>query len=166
MRFRIEQRFGRSVVEVEDTLCDPGFIGAMAQLPKLGRPQLLDHEDTGDIVRMRVRYAFVGELSSAVRRVVDPERLTWVQEQTTDRRTHLSRFTILPDHYSALLRCTGRFAVTPDGDHAALRTADGQIEVSVPLVGGKVERAIVSGLEEHSVAESALFEEWVSSGSG
>ena len=162
MRFRIEQRFERSVDDVEAVLCDPAFIDSMAKLPKLGRPQLLEHTDDGGIVHMRIRYAFVGELSSAVRRVVDPARLTWVEDQTTDRRTHQSRFTILPDNYAALLRCDGRFTLTPDGDHGAVRTTDGDIEVSVPFVGGKVERAIVSGLEEHAEAEEDLVRDWFS----
>jgi hypothetical protein len=163
VQFRIEQQFGLPVEEVEDILCDPDFIDAMAQLPKLGRPQLLDRAESGDTVHMRVRYAFVGDLSSAVRRVVDPARLTWVQDETIDRRTHRSQFTILPDHYAGLLRCGGRFSLTPSGAGRALRTADGDIQVSVPLVGGKVERAIVSGMQEHAEAEAELVESWISS---
>ena len=163
MDFRIEQQFGLPVEEVEDILCDPDFIDAMAQLPKLGRPQLLDRDEHGETVHMRVRYAFVGELSSAVRRVVDPARLTWVQDETIDRRTHRSRFTILPDHYAGLLRCDGRFTLTAEGDGRTLRTADGHIQVTVPLVGGKVERAIVSGMREHADAEAELVESWISS---
>ena len=156
MRFRIEQPFSLPLADVENTLYDPGFIEAMAALPKLGRPQLLSHEDDGTTVRMRVRYAFVGELSAAVRRVVDPARLTWIQEVTGDRTTHRSAFTVHPDHYAGLLRCGGRFALVEEGTGACRRIADGQIEVSVPLVGGNVERAIVSGLEEHALAEAEL----------
>ena len=159
MRFRIEQRFDLPVERVEETLCDPAFIEAMGQLPKLGRPQLLSHEVDGETVRLQVRYAFVGQLSSAVRRVVDPSKLTWVQDETIDRRTHQSVFTILPDHYAGLLRCDGRFTLAADGDDACRRVADGEIGVSVPLVGGKVERAIVSGLEEHAAAEADLVHE-------
>jgi hypothetical protein len=162
VRFRIEQRFERPVEVVEPVLVDPDFVAAMAKLPKLGRPQLLDRTEDGDTVRMRVRYAFVGELSSAVRRVVDPARLTWVQDQTTDRRTHRTRFTILPDHYASLLRCDGESTLRTDGGTGSVRTTDGQIGVSVPLVGGKVERAIVSGLEEYAEAEEDLVRDWLS----
>ena len=160
MRFRIEQVFDLPVDVVEVALGDPRFVERMAELPKLGHPQLLTHEVHGDHVHQRVRYAFAGDLSPAVRRVVDPAKLTWVEESTTDRTTHTTDFVILPDHYAGLLRCRGTFELQPDGAAASRRVAEGQIVVSVPLVGGKVERAIVSGMEEHARAEVDLVREW------
>jgi len=159
VRFRIEQRFGLPLETVEDTLCDPAFIEHMAALPKLGQPHLLAHKVRGDRVDQQVRYAFVGDLSSAVRRVVDPAKLTWIEDSSTDRSTHRATFKILPDHYAGLLRCSGTFALTarPDGTS---RIAEGDMVVSVPLVGSKVERAIVSGLEEHAREEASLVETW------
>jgi hypothetical protein len=162
VEFRIRQCFGVDVDAVERALYDPAFIEAMGTLPKLGRPQVVAWEDQGDTLRTQVRYAFVGELSSAVRRVVDPARLTWIEDQTTDRRSHRSRFTILPDHYAGLLRCAGTFSLSPDGAGGSVRVADGRVQVSMPLVGGKVERAIASGLEEHAEFEAELVEKWAS----
>jgi uncharacterized protein YndB with AHSA1/START domain len=160
VRFRIEQRFRHDVERVEAALLDPAFLARMAELPKLGRPELLGREEDGTEVRMRVRYAFAGELSSAVRRVVDPARLTWVEESTTDRTTHQATFRIVPDHYGGMLRCQGTFALTPSAT-GSTRLAEGELRVSVPLVGGKVERAIVSGLEEHALAEASLVDAWL-----
>jgi len=160
VEFRIEQRFDLPVEVVEDILYQPGFIQRMAELPKLGRPQLLSREVEGDELHTRIRYAFAGELSSAVRRVVDPRRLTWVQEATTDRQTHRTDFRILPDHYAHLLHAQGTFTLRPSAT-GSLRTAEGEVRVSVPFVAGRVERAIVSGLEEHARGEVELVEGWV-----
>jgi hypothetical protein len=160
VRFRIEQRFGHDVDGVEAALLDPAFLTRMAELPKLGRPELLGREEDGTVVRMRVRYAFAGELSSAVRRVVDPARLTWVEESTTDRATHRATFRIVPDHYGGMLRCQGTFVLARSAT-GSTRVAEGELRVSVPLVGGKVERAIVSGLEEHAAAEASLVDAWL-----
>ena len=159
MHFRIEQRFGLALDRVEDTLCDPRFVEHMAELPKLGRPQLLHHQVDGDVVHLQVRYAFAGTLSRAVTRVVDPAKLTWIEDSTVDRAEHRTSFRILPDHYASLLRCEGTFQLTGDGA-ATTRLATGELSVSVPLVGGKVERAILSGLEEHAREEVALVEGW------
>ncbi len=135
-------------------LYDPGFIEVMAQLPKLGRPQIVSWDDQGDTLHTQVRYAFVGELSSAVRRVIDPARLTWIQDQTTDRRSHQAASSpSCPDHYPGLLRCGGTFSLTHDRSGGSVRLARGRIQVSMPIVGPKVERAIVSGLEEHAETE-------------
>ena len=159
MRFRIEQRFDLAVEAVEEALQDPGFVERMAGLPKLGHPQLVRREVDGPTVHTQVRYAFSGELSSAVRAVVEPARLTWIEDAVTDRRTHHTRFRILPDHYANLLRCAGTFTLSAV-DGGSMRLADGVIDVSVPLLGRKVERAIVSGLEDHAAAEVSLVQEW------
>ena len=161
MRFRIEQRFTSTVELVEDALCDPAFVECMASLPKLGQPRLLAHTVDGRKVRLQVRYAFAGELSGAVRRVVDPAKLTWVEQSTIDRSTHRTSFRIVPDHYPGLLRCEGTFTLTPVDEGSSMRVADGTITVNMPLVGSKVERAIVSGLEEHAAGEIELVQRWV-----
>lgn len=165
MHFRIEQRFALPLETVETGLHDPRFIEAMAQLPRLGRPQLISSERVPGEVHQQVRYAFAGELSGAVRAVVDPDLLTWVEDSTVDLETHESVFEILPDHYSSLLRCHGTFVLVADGPRSCSRVAEGEIKVSVPLVGSKVERAIVSGLDEHAQAEVGLLEAWVAGGS-
>ena len=164
MHFRIVQHFDVPLVSVETALCDPLFIARMAELPRLGRPELIGHAVTGHNVHLQVRYAFAGELSSSVRAVVDPQQLTWIEDSTTDLSTHRAVFRILPDHYASLLRCEGTFELADEGPHACVRVAEGEIKVSVPLVGGKVERAIVSGLEEHAEAEADLVEQWRASG--
>jgi hypothetical protein len=160
VRFRIEQEFNRPLDAVEDALCDPTFVQRLAGLPKIGRVELLLHEVIGTTVHQQVRYAFAGELSGAVRRVVDPARLTWVEDSTTDRTTHRSSFRILPDNYANLLHCEGTFSLTSDGGDTSHRVAEGDLKVNVPLVGGKVERAILTGLEEHAAAEVDVVNSW------
>jgi len=160
VEFRIEQRFDASAADVEQALLDPAFIEASAVLPKLGRSELLSQTAAGPVVHTRIRYAFTGELSGAVRRVVNPDRLTWIHDATTDTATHHTTFEIVPDHYRELLRATGTVDVTPAGD-GCLRRAAGTVSVSVPLVGARVERAVVSGLEEHAAAERDLLARWL-----
>ena len=161
MRFRIEQNFDAPLEDVEAAFVDPAFLEELGTLPKLGRPELVDQREDGDLVHQRVRYAFAGELSSAVTAVVDPDKLTWVEESTLDRRTHRTRFTIVPDHYKTRLSCDGEFVLEPTGT-GARRVATGELKVRFPLVGGKVERAIVSGLEEHAEREVDAMARWLS----
>lgn len=161
MRFTIEQRFPGSLPEVEDAFVDPRFLERLSALPKLGRPTLIRQESDGDLVRQWVQYRFTGEVNAAVRKVVDPARLTWVEESTLDRRSHRTTWRILPDHYDRLIRCSGSFALSEDGAGATRRVADAEIKVTVPLVGSKVERAIVSGLREHAAEEEQVMAAWL-----
>ena len=160
MHFRIEQQFPAPLEEVETAYVDPAFVERLGTLPKLGRPRLLEQRVDGDRVHQRVDYAFTGDLSGAVRRVVDPARLTWTEETTLDRTTHRTQWRIVPHHYGHLLRCSGWFQLEPAGD-GCRRVAEADIRVGVPLVGGKVEQAIVSGLREHAACEEAVMAEWL-----
>lgn len=164
MRFTIEQTFAGPLGTVEAALVDPAFLERLSTLPKLGRPTLVHRVEAGDLVHLWVKYAFTGEVNSAVRRVVDPARLTWVEESTLDRRTHRTTWRIVPDHYRNLLRAAGEFQLTPDPaapEERTVRTTDGDLKVSVPLVGGKVEQAIVSGLRDHAGLEEQVLDEWL-----
>ena len=160
MRFTIEQRFAEPLVRVEAALVDPAYLERLSALPKLGRPTLLERREDGEVVHQSVRYGFVGDLNAAVRRVVDPQRLTWVEEATIDRATHVTTWRIVPDHYGHLLRSHGTFRLEALGD-GTRRVAEGELKVSVPFVGGKVEQAIVSGLREHATLEQDVLQEWL-----
>lgn len=164
VHFVIDQLLPGPLRAVEDAFVDPAFLARLATLPKLGQPELLDRTDDGPLVHLRVHYQFVGEVSAAVRAVVDPARLGWVEESTLDRASHLTTWTIVPDHYGSLLRCTGTSTLADDDGGGVRRRAEGDIHVPVPLVGGRVERAIVSGLEEHAVLEAEVMAAHLASG--
>jgi hypothetical protein len=165
MRFSIEQVFPGPVERVEAALLDPAFLKSLASLPRLGAPELLDVTENGMTVHRRVRYRFTGDLSPAVTAVVDPAKLTWVEDATVDRSTHRTTFRILPDHYGSRLKCTGTFVLTEVAG-GVRRVLDADLRVSFPLVGGKVERAIVSGLREHAALEADALRDWMAQQGG
>ena len=160
MRFSVEQRFAAPLEAVEDALLDPAFVERLGELPKLGAPQLLDHVVEGHLVRQRVRYRFTGSLAPAVTAVVDPARLTWVEETSFDRRAHTGTHRIVPDHYAGRLRSS----YTTKLEHRpgrTVRTTEGELRVRFPLVAARVERAIVAGLTEHAQLEVEVLDRWL-----
>lgn len=160
MHFSFEQSLVGRVDDVLDALLDPAFIACLGDLPKLGAPAVLEQRREGDAVVQRVQHSFTGSLSPAVTRVIDPEKLTWISETTYDLAERCGTFRIIPDHYEGRLRCVGTYSFVP-GDGVTVRRAEGEVVVSVPLLGRIVERALVSGLEEHLRAEGDLLAEWV-----
>jgi hypothetical protein len=163
VRFELSQHLQAPLLVVEAAFVDPAFLRELAGLPKLGRPELLDQKEDGDRLRQRVRYAFVGDLSAAVRAAVDPARLTWIEDSTLDRKSHVTTFVILPDNYAKLLEAFGSISLaSDDSDRSTVRRFEGQVSVHVPIVGRKVEEAIVSGLREHAEAETVVLNRWVS----
>jgi DNA-binding transcriptional regulator YbjK len=160
MKFRIEQRILAPLAAVEAALLDRDFVAASAALPKLGAPELLELQRDGDRAHQRIRYRFTAQLSGAVTRVIDPDKLTWVDDARYDLTSHTSRHRILPDNYADRLQATYDVALEPLGD-STRRLVTGDLTVHVPLVGGRVERAIVDGLEEHANAEAELLGRWI-----
>jgi hypothetical protein len=160
MRFALEQTLPAEVDEVLAALLDPDLLRSMDGLPKLGAPHLLSQEHDGDVVVQRVRYAFTGDLSPAVTRVIDPKKLTWINETTYDLAARRATARILPDHYANKLRCSGTHTFTA-GAGTTVRRIDGDLAVSFPIVGRLVERAIVSGLDDHLRAEADLLATWL-----
>jgi hypothetical protein len=160
VKFRIEQRIPAPLAAVEAALLDRDFVAASADLPKLGAPELLELQRDGDRAHQRIRYRFTAQLSGAVTRVVDPDKLTWVDDARYDLTSHTSRHRILPDNYADRLKATYDVALEPLGN-STRRLVTGELTVHVPLVGGRVEHAIVDGLEEHANAEAELLGRWI-----
>jgi len=160
MRFEIVQELATTPGAVDGALVDPVFLVRMAELPKLGSADVVSQARDGDVVRQDVRYLFQAELSSAVTRVVDPKKLTWVERSVCDLAAHRTQCEIRPDNYGGML--SGRYdAVIVATDEGARRTLTGELKVKMPFVGGKVERAIVGGLEENAAAQTQLIQDFL-----
>ncbi len=160
MRFKLVQQFSGTVTDVEAAFLDPAVLQRVAAGSLVGRPELLEQVDDGDTVRQRVRYAFTGHLPPAARAVVDPARLSWVEESVLDRRTHQSPFEILPDHYPDRLECQGTVTLEEAGG-VTRRVTTGDLRVRVLFVARRVEQAIVSGLRDHAAAEQEVVQRWL-----
>ena len=158
MRFQIEQQIAGPVEAVARLYTEPRFYERLGELPKLGRPEVLERREDGSVVHLAVRFRFTGHLSPAVTKMVDPAKLSWVEESVHDLEGHTVTFHMQPDNYADRLRFEGSSRFEADGDDGTRRVAEGDVVVRVPLVGRAVEGAIVSGLREHLAAEVEVVE--------
>ncbi|MFL6204696.1 MAG: DUF2505 family protein [Acidimicrobiales bacterium] len=158
MRFTIEQRFDADVDAVARAYADPGLYATFVGMRKLSQPEVLRHDVSGDVVELDVRYRFSGDLSPAVRAVIDPDRLSWVERSIHHLAQRRTEFTMLPDHYRDRFRCQGTYRFEDVGGSACARHGDADLKVKALLVAHAVESAIVSGLEEHLDDEVPIVE--------
>ncbi len=165
VHFELVQDLQAGLPAVEAAYLNDDFLAELGRLPKLGSPVFLDRRQEGGKVRQRVRYAFVGQLSSAVTAVVDPKRLTWVDDALLDPATHTTTFRILPDHYAGLLRGSRAPSPSRPAGTGTTRRTEGELKVRVPFVAGKVETAIISGLRDYAAVESEALDRWIANGS-
>ena len=118
------------------------------------------HEDAGDRVLIDVHYAFTGSVSSAVRAVIDPSKMSWVTRTVIYPGELRSTWDVVPDHYPDRLTSAGSHRFTPaDGGAATVVSVEGELRVHVPIVGRSVERVIVSDLRAYVAGEVASIPE-------
>jgi hypothetical protein len=160
MRFELHQRFRHPAEQVTAGYADPDLYATLLGLPKLGRIEVLRHSIGDEEARFSIRFAFTGDLPPAVTAVVDPERLTWVQESIHDLVNGTTTFRLVPDHYPERLAASGTARVRP-ADDGCTRIVAGDLRVKALLVSGKVEQAIISGLEEYLVAEAPAVDRYL-----
>jgi hypothetical protein len=163
MDFRVEQTYRADPELVARAYTDPALYEAVGEVSRLGRPEVLERREDGDVVILRIRYRFTGDLSSAARAVLDPARLTWVEHSTHDlARLHVA-YRLEPDHYADRFRADGECQVAPaaGASGGSVRTVTGLVKVKALVVGGAVERAIVSGLRDHLADEAGAVDRFV-----
>ncbi len=160
MRFELTQKYRSSASAVASAYADADLYPTLMGLPKLGDIEVLDLSEVDGHVRSRIRYGFTGDLPSAVTAVVDPDRLTWIQETDQDLEAGTATFRLLPDHYPDRLSAKGTFRIVSDGE-GARRVVNGELKVKVLLVAGKVEGAIVGGLKEYLAAEGPAVDAYL-----
>ena len=164
MRFENEQRIAGPMQAVARLYTEPRFYDALGELPRLGKPEVLERREEGPVVHLAVRFRFTGNLSPAVTAVIDPAKLTWVEESVHDLTDRSVSFRMSPDHYADRLRSSGSVRYKPGDDGVTRRLTEGDLAVKVPLLlgggrtAGVVEQAIVSGLRDHFAAEVAVVE--------
>jgi len=150
---------GQNVAVAPDTAvaayANPAFYENRAPSGDISLVEVVRHEDTGTQARIEVRSQFTGSVSSAVRAVIDPAKMSWVTRTDIDKAQRRATFTVLPDHYPDRLECSGTFtfAEAASGPGATVVTIAGDLRVHVFLVGRTVEQVIVTGLRKYLEAE-------------
>ncbi len=159
MHFSIDQSIGRPLDEVEELLFDERFVGATSALPRVGSCSLVSEKRSGDTISARLHRRFDAPLNAAVRRAIDPSKLTWTEEIEYNTSKHRGRHRIVPDNYADRVSSEYSTALAPS-TAGTRRVTSGTMKVRARFVGGQIEKAIVSGLEEYSAAEAHLLTEW------
>jgi hypothetical protein len=159
MRFDAEQRFDAEVEHLLGLFTDPDFYATLTGLPKISTPELLDHRAGSGKVHISYRQRYTGDLPAAAQSMIDQNKISWIEELAFDLASRTADTRLKPDHYADRFSCSGRYTFNDLGRGRSARRLDGDLRIRVPLVGGRVEAALISGLKEHADAERELIED-------
>jgi hypothetical protein len=159
VKFSIGQNVAVAPEAAVAAYANPAFYENRAPSGDISLIEVVGHEDKGTQARLEVRYQFTGSVSSAVRAVIDPAKMSWVTRTEIDKAQRRTTFTVLPDFYPDRLDCSGTFtfAEAASGPGGTVVTVAGDLGVHVFLVGRTVEQIIVTGLRNYLEAEISLL---------
>jgi hypothetical protein len=145
VQFDASHDFDARPEQVGALMVDPDF-EARVDLPDLAPPDVVVHAQEGDDTVLRLRYEFIGHLDPIAKRVVGNRRLTFLQEVRLDVEAGRGMLRLAVE--SDPKRVRGEAAIRIDGTagDACVRTLRGTFTVSLPLVGGTAERALLPGI--------------------
>ena len=141
--------------EVVDLYIDEGFWQSMDGLTKTRPPEVLEVSRTGDSAVTRLRFRLSVELPREAGRFIDPDDVSWVEHTVWDLAAATAEMDFLPDQGAALMKASAAIEVVQTGDDA-VRRITGDLRVRIPLLGGKVERAVVGGIGEYLEEEAGV----------
>lgn len=159
MQFVVEALIQAPREAVVRAIADSGYYRALGEMSELAPPEVLHRREEDGVVRLRVRFAFAGNISAAARAVLDPGKLTWVTELDVHLSESRASFTMLPEHYADRLECSGSYRFEAVGE-ATRQVVSTELVVHFPMLGGAVERAIAGGFRQHLGQQAELLSRW------
>jgi hypothetical protein len=143
MRFAFDARFdGRTPIEVLQLFRD-GVPRIAAKLPNAAKVEVL--EARPDFTRLK--WHGRGEIPGPAKHLVDPEDLFWFEETTWDE-DGLAAATVIHRPGVGNVRCSTYVAFTRNGTGSYAKM-EGEITISIPLLGPLLERYAVKKIEEN-----------------
>lgn len=115
---------------------------------------LEDSEKNGARVR-RLRVTGKRPLPGFAQKALGAERLSYVQVETSVPGACKLHWKVVPDALPNRVVAEGTYELLPDGD-GSVRAIEGTIDVRIPLVGGRIEKALAEELQK-SYDRTALF---------
>lgn len=165
VEFDFVQDFAAAPRDVVDTFVDPDFWGALDGLSATSVPEVLDIRRHGDLVTVELRYRLIVALPREAARFIDTSNVSWVEVSDWNLRTATSQTRFVPDQAGRLLVASAVTSLTPFGD-GTRRSISGDLRVRIPLLGSKVERAIIGGVGDHLEEQVPAVDRFVNASMG
>jgi len=115
--------------------------------------------ETGKFRRYRVTQT--KDLALAAQKMLRTKRISYTQIQTYDDKRLRIDWEVLPDNFVGKVRISGFLEVKAKGQGCE-RVVNGEINVAVPLIGRKIEKQVIAGLERSYARAAEVTEKWLS----
>ncbi len=164
MNFKFTHDFDAPVEELERVMFHDGLIPLLEKrMPNIIKMEPLEIRRDGARLTRRVRYLPVPMISSIGVKKVEPEWMEFFEESSYDFKSHSGTFRNVPARrkIAALLSNSGTLRLESNGRGGSRQTIEGELCVSVFMVGKIAERIIHSNaiklLEEQAAVVAGVL---------
>ncbi len=141
---------------------DRSFWEGLTAMSATSVPEVLGVETRGDMAVVRLHYRLVVDLPREAARFIDTSNVAWIQETTWNLADRSARVTFLPDQAGRLISASATTDLIDRVDSGgSARLVHGDVKVRIPMLGSRVERAIVSGVGDHLDEEAAAIQRFL-----
>lgn len=159
MNFSIVHEFDTDVKTFWDTFLSPEFgEGLMAAL-KMKNYVVQKREDDGKVMRRTQSMEPTVALPAMFAKFVP--NMGYTEHDTLVWATSSMRIVIEPATMRDKFKTEGDFIVTPLGDKRCRREFRGEVKVSIPLMGGKMEQFTIDQMKESYEAATRFTRDWL-----
>ena len=141
---------------------DPAYLEGKYQALQDIEFEVVEHTCDNDAVTIKVSRVVPADLPDVAKKVLgDTNQL--MQTETWKRNGDSFDCDLDIDSPGKPIKITGKLNIKPTGDSSADWKVDMDIKASVPIVGGKIEGAVVKATESSLDLEYQYNNEWLSS---
>lgn len=159
MNFSIVHEFDTDVKSYWDLFLSPPFTEALMGALKMKNYKLISREDDGTTFRrsqsMEPTIALPAMFASLV------PSLGYTEHDTLSWSKNSMRIVIEPASMKEKFQTAGDYIVTPIGEKRCKREFRGDVKVSIPLIGGKMEKFTVEQMKESYEVAARITREWI-----
>lgn len=155
MEFRISHRFPCTPQQYWDLLRQPDFEKEAQDRSQVDITVLLREEKNGRI-KERFRIVSRRDLPQVAQKVTGVQRLAYEQELDGSLTDYSSNWKIQPLFLTDKVKCSGTTRIQAVAGGCE-RLIEGDIRVSIPIVGGQVEKHIISEIQRSYDDAAALI---------
>jgi hypothetical protein len=159
MNFSIVHEFDTDVKSYWDLFLSPPFTEALMGALKMKNYKLIKREDDGTTFRRSQSMEPTVALPSMFASMVPS--LGYTEHDTLAWANNSMRIVIEPASMKEKFQTAGDYIVTPIGDKRCRREFRGDVKVSIPLLGGKMEKFTVEQMKESYEVAARITREWI-----
>jgi hypothetical protein len=159
VKLAVRHRFDCSVDQFWTMYWDPEFDQRMQREAGVTR-EILEERREGRIVVRRVRLTPQRELPGPVATVLGTKKLIYEQENRWDEDKRVLHWRVIPSVLPGKLDAAGTMTVWPSGSGCE-QVVDGNIEVRVMLIGGRIEQGVVDEVAKSYERTAASCRKWL-----